>query len=148
MAKLSINEVKSKFETGDRPSGLDFIDLIDTLSANSTDLGSAGNNEVLITGLDNATVVDSFSATEWRSVKYFISVSAVTDGRNKSYSTDLSILIDKDNINVSEYGSLDNDGDIGTVSVSKGSGVISLVVTPNPNFKPITVRYFRTGLKA
>ena len=148
MAKLSINEVKSKFETGDRPSGLDFVDLIDTLSANSTDLGSAGNNETLITGLDNATVVDSFSATEWRSVKYFISVSAVTDGRNKSYSTDLSILIDKDNINVSEYGSLDNDGDIGTVSVSKGSGVISLVVTPNPNFKPITVRYSRTGLKA
>jgi len=148
MAKLSINEVKSKFETGDRPSGLDFVDLIDTLSANSTDLGSAGNNETLITGLDNATVVDSFSATEWRSVKYFISMSAITDGRNKSYSTDLSILIDKDNINVSEYGSLDNDGDIGTVSVSKGSGVISLVVTPNPNFKPITVRYSRTGLKA
>jgi hypothetical protein len=148
MAKLSINEVKSKFETGDRPSGLDFVDLIDTLSANSTDLGSAGNNETLITGLDNAIVVDSFSATEWRSVKYFISMSAITDGRNKSYSTDLSILIDKDNINVSEYGSLDNDGDIGTVSVSKGSGVISLVVTPNPNFKPITVRYSRTGLKA
>lgn len=148
MAKLSITDVKSKFETGDRPSGADFVDLIDTLSANSTDLGSAGNNETLITGLDNATVVDSFSATEWRSVKYFISISAVTDGRNKSYSTDLSILIDKNDINVSEYGSLDNDGDIGTVSVSKGSGVISLVVTPNPNFKPITVRYSRTGLKA
>jgi hypothetical protein len=148
MAKLSITDVKSKFETGDRPSGADFVDLIDTLSANSTDLGSAGNNETLITGLDNATVVDSFSATEWRSVKYFISISAVTDGRNKSYSTDLSILIDKNDINVTEYGSLDNDGDIGTVSVSKGSGVISLVVTPNPNFKPITVRYFRTGLKA
>jgi hypothetical protein len=148
MTKLSINEVKSKFETGDRPSGLDYVDLIDTLSANSTDLGSTGNNETSITGLENATVVDSFSATEWRSVNYFISMSAVTDGRNKSYSTNLSVLIDKDNINVSEYGTLDNDGDIGTVSVSKGVGVISLVVTPNPDFKPVTVRYSRTGLKA
>ena len=148
MAKLSITDVKSKFETGDRPSGADFVDLIDTLSANSTDLGSAGNNEVSITGLENATVVDSFSATEWRSVNYFISMSAVTNGLNKSYSTNLSILIDKDDINISEYGVLDNNGDIGTVSVSKGSGVISLVVTPNPNFKPVTVRYSRTGLKA
>jgi len=148
MAKISINDVKAKFETGDRPSGADFVDLIDTLSANSTDLGSKGNNEVSITGLENETLIDSFMTSEWRSIKYLVSLSYVVGAENKFYSTEFSILVDHDNINVSEYGTMDNDGDIGTVIVSTGSGVVSLVVTPNPDYKPITVRYSRMGLKA
>ena len=148
MAKISINDVKAKFETGDRPSGSDYVDLIDTLSANSTDLGTEGNNEVSITGLENETVVDSFVASEWRSIKYLVSLSYVVGGQNKFYSTEFSILVDHDNINVNEYGTMDNDGDIGTVIVSTGSGVVSLVITPNPDYKPITVRYSRMGLKA
>jgi hypothetical protein len=148
MARLSLNEIKSKFETGDRPTGSDYADLIETLSAQATDLGTAGNNEIEITGLDSETIIDSFSSTDWRFVKYMVSLSAVSGGQNKFSSTEFTVLIDQDNININEYGSLDNDGDIGTVIVSKGIGVISLIVTPNPSFKPVTIRFARVGLKA
>lgn len=148
MARVSIDQVKSKFETGDRPTGADFIDLIDTLIQQSTDLGTAGNNEHEINGIENVTVIDSFDSSQWRMVKYIVSISKTTNGDNKFYATELSILIDADTISMSEYGVLDNDGDIGTVSVSKNGSVIELIVTPNPSVKPVTVRFGRMGLKA
>lgn len=148
MARKTIAEVKSKFETGDRPTGSDYEDLIDTLSAQATDLGSVGNNESVITGLENETVIDTFSASGWRFVKYVVSLSVLSGGNNKYFSTEISVLIDQQDINISEYGRIDNDGDIGTVVVSKDAGNIKLVVTPHPDFKPVTVRYARTGLKA
>lgn len=148
MTILPLNEIKSKFETGDRPTGSDYSDLIDTLSSMASDLGTAGNNVVDVTGIENETIIDSFTAAEWRSIKYVVSISYLVDGQNKFYSTEFSILVDQENININEYGTIDNDGDIGTVIVSRGDGVVSLVVTPNPDYKPITVRYSRTGLKA
>ena len=45
MAKISTNNVKALFQTGDRPTQENYIDLIDSTSARSTDLGSDGNNE-------------------------------------------------------------------------------------------------------
>jgi hypothetical protein len=81
-------------------------------------------------------------------VKYLVSISKITNGDNKFYATELTILSDGVNINVTEYGMLDNDGDIGTVSVSRASGNVILTVTPNPAVRPITVRFARMGLKA
>ena len=106
------------------------------------------NNENVISGIENPTVIDSFNSSQWRMIKYLISISKVTGGDNKFYATELSILIDGQNLNVSEYGTLDNNGDIGTISVSREDGVIYLVVTPNPAIRPITVRFARIGLKA
>ena len=40
------------------------------------------------------------------------------------------------------------DGEVGTVSVSQNGGNVEIIVTPNLLVKPITVRYYRTGLKA
>lgn len=148
MARLSIPYVKTRFESGDRPDGSDYQDLIDTLAAQATDLGSAGNNELQISGIENQTIVDSVVSSEWRMVKYLVSISKTSNGDNKFYATEFSILIDGSNINVSEYGTLDNDGDIGTVTVSRESGLLNLIVTPNPEIRPITVRYARIGLKA
>jgi len=148
MAKISIDAVKAAFERGDRPTQQDYIDLIDTLAANSTDLGSDGNNELEITGIENETVIDTVSVTEWRMVKYLVSLSKTSDGDNKYYATELSILIDGTYVNVSEYGVLDNDGDMGTISVSRNGNNLELKVTPNPSIRPITVRYARMGLKA
>lgn len=148
MARTSIPYVKTRFETGDRPTGADYADLIDTLSGQATDLGTAGNNELEISGIENETVIDSVNASEWRMVKYLVSISKTSNGDNKFYATEFSILIDGTNINVAEYGTLDNDGDIGTISVSKDNGVLNLIVTPNPAIRPITVRYARIGLKA
>jgi hypothetical protein len=148
MAKISIASVKSLFQTGDRPTQADYVDLIDTATAQSTDLGSAGNNEVTVNGIENVTVVDNFDATEWRMVKYIVSISKTTAGANKFYATELTILVDGININVTEYGTIDNDGNIGTINVSRTGNTVALTVTPVGGITPITVRFARIGLKA
>jgi len=148
MARVSIPFVKTKFETGDRPSQEDYVDLIDTVSAQATDLGSSGNNENTIAGIENPTVIDNFDATVWRMVKYLVSIAKTSAGDNKFYATELTILVDGENVSVSEYGTIDNDGNIGTISVSRVGDVVSLTVTPDPAIKPVTVRYARIGLKA
>jgi hypothetical protein len=148
MAKISINDLKGKFETGDRPTGADYSDLIDTLISQATDLGTNGNNDLEISGIENVTVLETLVASEWRIVKYLVSISKTSNGDNKFYATEISILIDGTNINVSEYGVIDNDGDIGTVDVSRNGDSIQLIVTPNPAVKPVTVRFARMGLKA
>lgn len=145
MSRLSLTQVKTLFEQGDRPSQQDYIDLIDTLSAQATDLGTFGNNENTITGIENFTVVDNFDATELRLVKYLVSISS---GENKFFATELTILVDNENVNVSEYGVIDNDGDIGTISVSRTGDTVELNCTPNPAITPVTVRFARIGLKA
>jgi hypothetical protein len=148
MPRVSIDYLKSRFETGDRPDGNDFQDLIDTLVAQSQDLGTFGNNENEITGIENVTVIDTFASNQWRWVKYLVSISKTSGGQNKFYATEISILIDGTDLNVSEYGIIDNDGDMGTISVSRSGGNIGLVVTPNQSITPITVRFARVGLKA
>jgi len=148
MAKISISNVKALFQTGDRPTQENYVDLIDTAAAQATDLGSSGNNENTIDGIENLTVVDSFDATVWRMVKYIISISKTTAGDNKFYATELTILADGTNVSVSEYGTIDNDGNIGTINVSRTGNTVALTVTPDPAIKPVTVRYARMGLKA
>jgi hypothetical protein len=148
MARIPLNTVKTKFETGDRPSQQDYEDLIDSVSAQATDLGTFGNNENIIYGIENATVIDNFDATVWRMVKYLISLAKTNGGDNKFYATELTLLIDGENVSVSEYGGLDNDGNIGTISVSRVADTVNITVTPVVGITPITVRYARIGLKA
>ena len=148
MAKISIPTLKTKFQTGDRPTQQDYEDLIDSTSARSTDLGSIGNNENTIYGIENATIIDNFDATEWRMVKYIVSISKTTAGDNKFYATEMTILVDGANVSVSEYGTIDNDGNIGTINVSRTGNTVAITVTPDPAIKPVTVRFARIGLKA
>jgi hypothetical protein len=148
MAKISIPTIKTKFETGDRPTQEDYIDLIDSTSARSTDLGSDGNNESTINGIENTTIFDNFTASQWRSMKYMISIKYVAGGANKYYSTELNILIDGSGVSVSEYATIENDGNIGTISVSRAGDTVSLTVVPVGGITPITLRYMRMGLKA
>jgi len=111
-------------------------------------LGISGNNELEIAGIENRTVIESVNISEWRWLKYMVSISKISAGVNKFYSTELTILIDSDNINVSESSVIDNDGDMGTISVSRNGSNLELVVTPLPNIRPITVRYARMGLRS
>ena len=148
MARVSLTNVKSNFQTGDRPSQENYEDLIDSLSAQATDLGTFGNNENSISGIESATVVDNFLAADWRMIKYLISIAKTSAGDNKFYATELTILVDGTDVSVSEYGTIDNDGNIGTISVSKVGGTVNLTVTPAVGITPITVRYARIGLKA
>ena len=148
MAKISLASVKALFQTGDRPSQTDYENLIDTASAQATDLGTTGNNENTISGIESATVFDNFDATVWRMVKYIVSIKKTSSGDNKFYATELTILVDGTDVSVSEYGTIDNDGNIGTISVSRSGNTVSLTVTPVSGITPITLRYARIGLKA
>jgi hypothetical protein len=148
MARTSIPYVKTRFETGDRPSQEDYADLIDTAAGQATDLGTSGNNENTVTGIENPTVIDSFDATVWRMVKYIISISKVSEGDNKFYATELTLLVDGEDVSVSEYGTIDNDGNMGTITVSRAGNTVTLTVTPDPAIRPVTVRYARIGLKS
>jgi hypothetical protein len=148
MAKISTTNVKALFQTGDRPTQENYVDLIDSTSARSTDLGSDGNNELTINGIENSTVFDNFTASEWRSMKYMISIKYVAGGANKYYSTELNILVDGSGVSVSEYATIENDGNIGTISVSRAGDTVSLTVVPVGGITPITLRYMRMGLKA
>jgi len=148
MARTSIPYVKSRYETGDRPSQEDYEDLIDTVAAQSTDLGTFGNNENTVNDIQNPTVLDSFDATVWRMVKYIISLSKTTQGDNYFYATELTVLVDGENVSVSEYGTIDNDGNMGTIAVSRTGNTVALTVTPDSVIKPVTARFARMGLKA
>jgi hypothetical protein len=148
MSKISLAQVKAKFQTGDRPTQEDYEDLIDTATGQALDLGSYGNNENTIQGIENATPIDNFDATVWRMVKYIISIAKTSSGGNKYYATEMTILVDGTDVSVSEYGTIDNDGNIGTISVSRTGNTVAVTVTPDPAIKPITVRYARIGLKA
>jgi hypothetical protein len=148
MARTTIPYVKTRFETGDRPTQEDYVDLIDTLSSQSTDLGTFGNNENTIFGIENPTIIDNFDANIWRMVKYIISISKISAGDNYFYATELTLLVDETGVSVSEYGTIDNDGNIGTINVSRTGDTVALTVTPDPSIKPVTVRYARIGLKA
>jgi hypothetical protein len=81
-------------------------------------------------------------------VKYLISISKTSAGDNYFYATELTILVDGADVSVSEYGTIDNDGNIGTVNVSRSGGTVALTVTPDPTIRPVTVRFARIGLKA
>jgi hypothetical protein len=148
MAQISLAALKEKFQTGDRPSQADYEDLIDTTAAQATRAGVFGNNDNTIYGIENASVIDNFDATEWRMVKYLISISKNSGGVNKFYATEMTILVDGVNVSVNEFGTIDNDGNMGTITVSRTGNTVTLTVTPDPAIKPITVRYARMGLKA
>ena len=150
MAKISISSVKALFQTGDRPTQEDYVDLIDTASAQATDLGSAGSNEVTsevtVTGIENTTIFDTFTASSFRSMTYKVSIKK--NSGNRYSTTELTIIPDDTDVNVSEFGLVDNSGNIGTISVSKSGDTVSLSVVPVGGQTPITLRFMRMGLKA
>jgi hypothetical protein len=145
MAIVPINTLKTKFETGDIPTQSDFIDLIDTTSYRADSLGGDGNNSVTINGIESATVFDTIDTSVWRTIKYLVQLSHA--GSSSYRSLELNLVFDGTNQNISEYGSVKNNAsEVGTISAALNSGTISMTVTPV--LSPMTIRYYRTGLKA
>jgi hypothetical protein len=145
MAILPLNQLKAKFETGDRPTGQDYSDLIDTTSFRADVLGGDGNNGTTINGIESATVFDTIDTSIWRTVKYLIQLSHA--GTSAYRSTEINLVFDGTNQNVTEFASVANTLDnVGNISASLNSGTISMTVTPT--LTPMTIRFYRTGLKA
>lgn len=131
-------------------NGIDvWNDLDYVVGSESNDAtASFGNNYEGLISIENPTIIDTVVQSEWRTLKYVISMSKTSGGTNKFATTELTVLIDGIDVSVSEYGVIDNNGDVGTVSVSQSGGNVNINVTPNLLVKPITVRFYRTGLKA
>ena len=144
MAIIPITTLKSKFESGDVPTGQDFTDLIDTTSYRAESLGGDGNNSSTITGIENPTVFDTINTSVFRTIKYLIQISHPST--NVFKSTELNLIFDGTDTNITEYGTISNTANsIGNITASLNAGIISMTVTPS--ISPITVRYYRTGLK-
>lgn len=143
--ELGIETDTNKMKVGDGSTawnGLPYTNINDELL-------TAGNNDTeSLLYIENATIIDTVVASQWRNLKYVISMSKTSDSTNKFATTELNILVDGSNVTISEYGAIDNNGEVGTVNVSQSGGNINVTVTPNLLVKPITVRYYRTGLKA
>jgi hypothetical protein len=145
MAIVPISTLKTKFESGDRPTGQDFTDLIDTTSYRAEALGGDGNNSATITGIETATVFDTIDTSVFRTIKYLIQVSHPSTNVYKS--TEINLIFDGTNQNITEFGTVTNSNNaIGNITANLNSGIISMTVTPL--LSPITIRYYRTGLKA
>ena len=145
MAIVPISTLKTKFESGDRPTGQDFADLIDTTSYRAEALGGDGNNSTTINGIENPTVFDTIDTATWRTIKYMVQMSHA--GSSSYRSTEINIVFDGTDQNITEFASVKNNAsDIGTISASLNSGTISMTVTPA--IMPMTMRFYRTGLKA
>jgi hypothetical protein len=145
MAIIPITTLKTKFESGDRPTGQDFTDLIDTTSYRAEALGGDGNNSSTVNGIETSTIFDTIDTTVWRTVKYLIQISHPSTSVYKS--TEINIVFDGTNQNITEFGTVSNTANaIGNITASLNSGIISMTVTPV--LTPMTIRYYRTGLKA
>ena len=145
MAIISINTLKALFQTGDRPSQQDYEDLIDTTAFSADSLGADGNNSSTINGIENITTFDTIDTSVFRTVKYLIQMSKTSTEKFKS--TELIVVFDGTDTNITEFGTVSNsESEIGIITASLNSGIISMSVTPQ--ISPITVRFYRTGLKA
>ena len=124
MAIVPINTLKTKFETGDIPTQADFIDLIDTTSYRADSLGGDGNNSVTINGIESPTIFDTIDTSVWRTVKYLVQLSHA--GSTSYRSTEINLVFDGTNQNITEYGAVKNtNSEVGTISASLNSGQLA-----------------------
>lgn len=144
MAVIPINQLKNKFESGDRPTESDYQDLIDTTAFHADSLGGDGNNYQTINGLENETIFDTIDTSTWRTIKYLVQMSNASSGFYKS--TEISIVFDGQNQHISEFGTVSNtENEIGIISANLNNGIIEMRV--NPVITPMTLRFYKTGLK-
>lgn len=106
-------------------------------------LGLDGNNDLTITGIENKTAIDNWSASLYRTIKYSLQI---TKG-SEYVSSDYLLLNDGADINVSESNIISNTSNsLANITFEVNSGIISLCVTPTSS--AVTARFVRTALKA
>lgn len=115
----------------------------DSVDSVTTLLGLEGNNDLVVTGIENKTQLDSFAVSTYRTIKYHLQISRNSD----FYASDFLLLADGTDINVVESNVISNTSNIlANISFEENSGIISLYVTPTGS--AVTARFIRTSLKA
>lgn len=114
----------------------------------SIDLANEGiksnNVEGAISGIENTTTVDTASDSEWKTLKYLLQTAYSTE----IHAAEVIITNDGTNLLMSQYGDVYSNSPLFTVTTDKSSGIINLKVTPISGKTPISVRFFRVGIKA
>lgn len=90
------------------------------------------------TSSTSAQVIDTFSATEFRSGKYLLSLTSATTYQ----STEIMILHDGSNALITEYATLSSGSSLGTFVANVDSTTVRLYLTPTN--ASTTVKYHRT----
>lgn len=117
-------------------------DIENSTSVAEVLLGLEGNNDLTVEGIENKTTLDSFNKSVYRTVNYSIQISKGSE----HYASDLKILQDGNNVNMSESNIISNtNNNLASVTFEENSGIISLCVTPVST--AITARYIRTAIK-
>jgi hypothetical protein len=105
-------------------------------------LGAEGNNDLLVTGIENKTTIDTFDSDIWGTIKYTIQIS----NNNEYYSSEMFIIEDGSSISVSESNIVSNTStNLATVGFERNGSIISLTITPL--LPSINARFYRTALK-
>lgn len=139
-------EAKVGTDNSNVSTSLDYrVSSLESAGAGSIaeELGLAGNNDVIITGIENKTVIDSFPSSTYATARYVLQFT-----KNQEITSEaLDIINDGDSFHVNEYEvSSNTTNQIATVTLERNSGIINLCVTPVSG--TITVRFYRTALKA
>ena len=145
-------QAKIGVDGSNNPNSLDYkisavesqlFDLDNQSDATLELLGLDGNNDLTITGIENKTTIDTWSASLYRTIKYSVQIT-----RGSEYvSSDYLLLNDGTDINVSESNIISNtSNNLANVTFESNAGIISLCVDPVTT--AVTARYVRTALKA
>lgn len=131
--------------TIDFPDSTGTVALTSDISSYNSDIGLKTNNlETSISGIEVETFIDTASDTEWRTLKYLIQMTY----SGETHSLEVILANDGSNLLISQYGDVFSNTEIGLVTADKINGIINLKVTPVSGKTPLTVRFFRTGIKA
>lgn len=105
-------------------------------------LGLEGNNDLVVTGIENKTTIDSFSKSIFRTVRYSVQISKGSE----HVSEVLDLVQDGTDVYLQQYEIASNTtNNLATINFEENSGIISLTVTPISG--SVSVRYYRTALK-
>lgn len=121
---------------------------VTTLSNQSTGIetlmGLEGNNDLIVSGIQNKTTIDSYASADYRTATYALQITKASTG--ESYFSNITALRGSSDIYVSESNIVTNaESPISTTAFESVNGIINLTVTPVSG--EVTVRYFRTALK-
>lgn len=121
------------------------------LLASNTNVGNSTNEIVVLhnnvvhskasvntTSSTSAQIIDSFSATDYRSGKYLLSLTSATTYQ----STEIMILHDGATALITEYATLSSGSSLGTFVANVDSTTVRLYLTPTNS--STTVKYQRT----
>lgn len=114
----------------------------DLTTTTETIFGLEGNNDSIVSGIEMKTVIDYFSQSIYRTVRYVVQISRGQEFK----SIQLDVLQDGVDFHVQEVEiSSNTTNSLAAITLEESSGIINLCVTPVST--EVTARYYRTALK-